>query len=73
MVSREHIIENPLSGEQITIRRTAERLPVTETTAASAFSAQIRASALASAVPTPAPTLPVAGSTPSTNGSCPAV
>ncbi len=61
---------NPVT---LTIRRTADRLPVTEATAASALSAQIRASALAAAGSTPAPTLPVAGSTPSTNGSWPAV
>ena len=38
-----------------TMRVTADRPPVTEATAASALSAQIRARALASATPTPAP------------------
>src|SRR5262249_7051376 len=55
----------------LTIRLMADRLPVTETTAARAFSAQVLARAAASWAPTSAPTLPVASHCPSTTGSWP--
>ena len=61
---------NPVT---LTTRITADRPPDTDASAASAFSAQIRASAAASATLTSAPTLPVTCSAPSTNGSWPEV
>ena len=57
----------------LTTRTTSSRSPSTDFTAASAFSAQIRASSYACSGVTSAPTLPVAGSTPSTIGSWPEV
>ena len=56
-----------------TTRATRSRSPATDFTAASAFSAQVRASSLASSAVTSAPTLPVTGSLPSTIGSWPEV
>ena len=61
---------NPVT---LTIRVTADRPPVTEATAASAFSAQTRARAAPSSAETAAPTLPVISRLPSTSGSWPAV
>jgi len=53
--------------------RVTESRPTTESTAASAFSAHCRANCFAASASTSAPTLPVAGSLPSTIGSCPDV